>query len=148
MDAVNHAKTFGLTSKIAQLAILFHTEFPNVSTDLRPWLTDQQTQCRLDSNSIDLCFHFPKHDKYLHCDCILVLIYFSHELSLASCDLNKVEAIGFDGTHQQWQFSTVDGEFRGTLLPEKPYQEKFRNVTSRIFELFEEPNRLRLTTDL
>ncbi|MEM9447496.1 MAG: hypothetical protein AAGA75_03050 [Cyanobacteria bacterium P01_E01_bin.6] len=147
MNAVSHATTLGLTSKIAHLAILFRAEFPNATADLSPWLSDEQTQRLLNPNSIDLCFHFPQPHIQMNCSSVLILTHFSQELTLSSCELNMVEASGFNGTVQQWQFSTADGEFAGNSPPQKELQERFRKMVSHIFELFQRPNYLKITTE-
>lgn len=144
MNAVSHAITLELTSKIAHLAILFRAEFPNATVDLSPWLTDQGTQSYLDPNSIDLSFFFPKRNIGLECQCVLMLVHFSEELLLPTCQLSTIEASGFDQQQQQWQFSTADGEFTGLILPSREHQCRFKHLVNRIFELFQCPNRVNI----
>jgi len=147
MNAASQAVTIELTSKIAQLAVLFRAEFADVMVDLNPWLTDTKTQQQLDPHSIDLSFHFPKRHVGLACRCILLQVQFSEGLLQPTCQLTCVEANGYQHGDPQWAFSTANGQFTGAYLPLEEYQQRLRNVISQIFRLFEYPNQVKTRSD-
>jgi len=147
MNAASHAITVELTSKIAQLAVLFRAEFAEVMVDLNPWLTDAKTQQQLDPHSIDLSFFFPKHHIGLACNCILLKVRFSEGLLQPTCQLTHVEADGYQHVDPQWAFSTASNQFTGNCVPIVEYQVRLRNVIDQTFRLFEYPNQTRSSSD-
>jgi hypothetical protein len=140
MNAVTQAGSFELASKIAHLAVLFRAEFPNAEVDLRPWLTDPETQCQLDPRSIDISFHFPMSHSGLGCRCVLVLVYFSDDLAMPGCTLSRIEAGGFDQGEKQWEFSSETNQFAGPCQPVSDYQDRFRYLVKRLKCLFRSLN--------
>ncbi|MEM1311409.1 MAG: hypothetical protein AAF827_22900 [Cyanobacteria bacterium P01_D01_bin.6] len=147
MNAASHAITVNLTSKIAQLAVLFRAEFADVRVDLNPWLTDTQTQRQLDPHSIDLSFFFSRKHCGLACNCIFLQVRFSEGLLQPTCHLTHIEANGYQNVEEQWAFSTASGYFTGACTPIEEYQARLRNIMSKIFQLFEYPNQVKTRSD-
>ncbi|MEM6592786.1 MAG: hypothetical protein AAGF66_13010 [Cyanobacteria bacterium P01_H01_bin.119] len=145
MNASSQAITPELASKIAYLAVLFRTAFPGSTVDLTPWLSDAETQCQLESCSIDLSFYLPQKVELLACRCILMQVHFSEDLLAANCQIETVQAYGYSGQiypEEQWQFSTTDWAFAGPSLPRGEHQERFKSLVNSIFRLFEHTNQV------
>jgi len=147
MNAASHAITVDLTSKIAHLAVLIRATFVDVQVDLSPWLTDTKTQRQLDPHSIDLSFYFPKRHVGMECRCILLQVGFSEGLLQPYCQLTHIEANGYDHTDLQWMFSTRKGRFSGPCPPNPKYQTRFQEMVNQIFQLFGQPNQVRMYSD-
>ena len=62
MNASEKAISLGFVSKIATIVNLFQSKFSGATADLTPWLDDPMTRATLDTDSIDLGFHFPRHN--------------------------------------------------------------------------------------
>lgn len=147
MNATNQAITPELVSKIAHIAVLFRAEFCNAWIDLKPWLTDAETQRQLDPHSIDLSFHFSDGHIGFACGCVLMQVRFSEGLLRPTCQLAAIEANGYDRAELQWEFSTVSGRFVGKCLPDQEYQSRFKRLVHSITRLFEFPNQVKNHSD-
>ena len=62
MNASEKAISLGFTSKIATIVSLFQSKFVDATPDLTPWLDDPMTRATVDPDSIDLGFHFKRHN--------------------------------------------------------------------------------------
>ncbi|MEO0986525.1 MAG: hypothetical protein AAFY20_13360 [Cyanobacteria bacterium J06639_14] len=144
MNAVSQAITPDLTIKIANLAVLFRAEFPDVQIDLSPWLTDAKTQDQLNPYSIDLSFFLPEHGDILACQCVLMQVHFSDDLLQPTCRLSTIQVDGYNCTQRQWQFSTEDWTFAGVSVPDNDHQKRFKYLINRILELFQYPNQVNI----
>ena len=76
MNAAEQVKNFELASKIAAVVNLFKSEFPDVRSDLKPWMNDPDTKELVDPDSIDIGFHFPGRSRSFQSRSILVQIRF------------------------------------------------------------------------
>ncbi|MEM6444990.1 MAG: hypothetical protein AAFY57_09505 [Cyanobacteria bacterium J06642_2] len=148
MNAVTQAITIELATKIAGLAALFRSEFPDVSIDLSPWLCEPQTQAQLDPYSIDMSFFFSSYCIGMSCYCVLMQVHFSESLQQPTCKLCKIEAHAFDRRRlKRWQFSSEHDRFEGLFPPDLDYQERFRHAIERVTNLFGQPERINSGSD-
>ncbi|MGD1904125.1 MAG: hypothetical protein ACFB9N_18015 [Geitlerinemataceae cyanobacterium] len=144
MNAIDRAVTPGLASKIARLAVFFRAEFPGSTVDFSPWVPGDETLSQVDPYSIDLSFRLPRGYTALQCQYVLMQVHFSGNLLGPSCTLQEITASGYMYTAQRWEFSTIDRQFEGLAAPKDSAQVQFQELTDRIFELFEHPNRVRV----
>mgnify|MGYP006946326950 CR=1 FL=1 len=153
MNAAECAKTIALASRIAGTVNLFKIQFPDVRTDLKPWLNDADTRDLIDPESIDLGFHFPGYSRACACRSILVQIRlfhdpyhdgFSDRTKAEAIDLNPrvigLDLAGYDHRGQQWRLSTIESwQFVGETTPRSEPAEKLKHFSRDVFQLFNDP---------
>lgn len=143
MNAAKQAQSIELISKIANLGVIFRTEFIQAIPNFNPWLSDPKTQSMTDPNSIDISFSFPKQHCAFHRQSILIQIRFSEALLAPNCQIIGIEAIGYNHQCKQWHFSTIGNwQFEGVNQPISFCQEKLRRFTKQVFILFKNPTNL------
>lgn len=137
MNAAEQATNLELTSKIATVVNLFKSEFPDISSDLKPWRNDPETRELVDPDSIDIGFHFPGRSKSFQSRSILIEIRFYQDPLNDSRSCIGVEAAGFDHRGKQWRLSTVeDWRCEGATAPEPEASEKLKQFCRQILNLF------------
>lgn len=137
MNAAEQVKNFELASKIAAVVNLFKSEFPDVRSDLKPWMNDPDTKELVDPDSIDIGFHFPGRSRLFQSRSILVQIRFYEDPLEKHRRAIGVEAAGYDHQGQQWRFSTVENwRFVGATAPVPEVAHKLKNFCHKIFEVF------------
>jgi hypothetical protein len=137
VNAAEQATNLELASKIAAVVNLFRLEFPDATSDLKPWKNDPETRELVDPDSIDIGFHFPGISKSWQSRSILIQIRFHqdpiHDLRRAI----GVEIVGFDHRGEAWQLSTVENwSFVGTTQPSQEIGKKIKLFCQHILELF------------
>ncbi|WP_072622855.1 hypothetical protein [Spirulina major] len=137
MNAAEQAHNLQLTSKIAAIANIFKTTFPDAKADLTPWRSDPDTQEWVDPDSIDLGFHFPGWSPRLQGRSILVQVRFHCDLDTQVQRLIGVEVAAFNHRGEAWRLSTIDHwRIEGQDLPYPDVTDKLKSVCRQIFELF------------
>lgn len=137
MNAAEQAHNLQLTSKIAAIANIFKTTFPDAKADLTPWRSDPDTQEWVDPDSIDLGFHFPGWSPRLQGRSILVQVRFHCDLDTQIQRLIGVEVAAFNHRGEAWRLSTIDHwRIEGQDLPYPDVTDKLKGVCRQIFELF------------
>ncbi|MDB9493540.1 hypothetical protein PN441_12290 [Spirulina major CS-329] len=137
MNAAEQAHNLQLTSKIAAIANIFKTTFPDAKADLTPWRSDPDTQEWVDPDSIDLGFHFPGWSPRLQGRSILVQVRFHCDLDTQIQRLIGVEVAAFNHRGEAWRLSTIDHwRIEGQDLPYPDVTDKLKSVCRQIFELF------------
>lgn len=137
MNAAEQVKNFELASKIAAVVNLFKSEFPDVRSDLKPWMNDPETKELVDPDSIDIGFHFPGRSHSFQSRSILVQIRFYEDPLEKHRRAIGVEAAGYDHQGQQWRFSTIENwRFVGAKEPAPEVAQKLKNFCYKIFEVF------------
>jgi hypothetical protein len=137
VNAAEQAHNLQLTSKIAAIANIFKTTFPDAKADLTPWRSDPDTQEWVDPDSIDLGFHFPGWSPRLQGRSILVQVRFHCDLDTQIQRLIGVEVAAFNHRGEAWRLSTIDHwRIEGQDLPYPDVTDKLKSVCRQIFELF------------
>ncbi len=137
MNAAEQVKNFELASKIAAVVNLFKSEFPDVRSDLKPWMNDPDTKELVDPDSIDIGFHFPGRSRSFQSRSILVQIRFYEDPLENHRRVIGVEAAGYDHQGEQWKFSTIeDWRFVGASEPVPEVAKRFKKFCHKIFEIF------------
>ncbi|NJO94238.1 MAG: hypothetical protein HC820_07610 [Hydrococcus sp. RM1_1_31] len=137
MNAAEQATNLEMVSKIATIANLFKTEFPNTLADLNPWVKNSETENFADPNSVDISFHFLKRDRACHSCCILMLIRLKRETVTQQQRAIGIELLGHDCRGQQWRLSTFGSwEFIGMTLPTPEEGNKLKQICCQILALF------------
>jgi hypothetical protein len=138
VNAAEQAKDFRVASKIAAIVNLFKSEFPDVRSDLKPWMNDPDTQQMVDPDSIDLGFHFPGRSRLLQSRSLLVQIRFYHDPLEGQRRAIGVEIAGFDHKGKQWGVSTVENwQFFGETEPVAEMKDKLKYCCRQVLELFQ-----------
>ncbi|MBW4693672.1 MAG: hypothetical protein KME27_18155 [Lyngbya sp. HA4199-MV5] len=137
MNAAEQATSLETTSKIAAAANLFKAEFPDAKSDLKPWVSDPDTQELVDPESIDIGFHFPGFSRLLQSRSLLLQIRFYQDLQTGERRAIGAEIAGFDHRGKQWWLSTVDHwAFEGANYPTPEMGEKLKAFLRSVLELF------------
>ena len=137
MNAAEQAKNFQVASKIAAVVNLFKSEFPDLKSDLKPWMNDPDTQKMVDPDSIDIGFHFPGWSRRIQSRSILVQIRFHQDSLEQKRRAIGVETAGYDHTGRKWRFSTVENwQFVGDTEPASEIKDKLKHCCRQIMELF------------
>ncbi|MDY6940701.1 MAG: hypothetical protein SWY16_23960 [Cyanobacteriota bacterium] len=137
MNAAEQATDFQAASKIAAVVNLFKSEFPDLKSDLKPWMNDPETLQMVDPDSIDIGFHFPGWSRRIQSRSILVQIRFHHDPLEQERRAIGVETAGYDHTGRKWRFSTVENwQFVGATEPSAEMKEKLKHCCRQVLELF------------
>lgn len=140
MNAAEQARDIAMATKIAAIVNLFKTEFPDLRSDLKPWMNDPDTRDLVDPDSIDIGFHFPGLSRSSQCRSFLVQIRFHSDPLEQRRRAIGLELAGYDHRGQQWRLSTVERwEFHGQSEPQPEMQEKFKHCCREILTLFCDP---------
>lgn len=138
MNAEEKAKGLEIATKIAVIVNLFKQQFPDVKADLKPWRNDPDTIKLVDPDSIDIGFHFPGWSRKIQSRSILVQIRFHYDEIDQQKRLIGVESAGFNYTGEVWRLSTIENwRLEGKSLPVDEIQEKLKDFSRQVFELFE-----------
>ncbi|MEM7580104.1 MAG: hypothetical protein ACFB02_11175 [Mastigocoleus sp.] len=139
MNASEMATDLEVTTKIATIVNLFKSEFPDASTDLKPWTNDPQTRQLVDPESIDIGFHFPGVSGSWKCRSVLIQIRFHQDSVNGDKQAIGVEVAGFNHTGEQWRLSTVDNwSCIGTSEPSSERNEQLKKFCRQVLEIFNE----------
>lgn len=139
MNAAEQAKDFRLASKIAAIVNLFKLEFPDVRSDLKPWMNDPDTQEMVDPDSIDIGFHFPGRSRLLQSRSLLVQIRCYQDPLEGQQRAIGVEVSGFDHKGKQWWVSTIEHwQFFGNTEPVAEMKDKLKHCCRQILALLTE----------
>jgi hypothetical protein len=137
MNAAEQARDIAMATKIAAIVNLFKTEFPDLRSDLKPWMNDPDTRNLVDPDSVDIGFHFPGLSRSSQCRSFLVQIRFHDDPLEQQRRAIGLELAGYDHRGQQWRLSTVEHwEFRGQSEPVPDMQEKFKYCCREVLKLF------------
>ncbi|TAF54609.1 MAG: hypothetical protein EAZ61_05530 [Oscillatoriales cyanobacterium] len=137
MNAAEQARDIAMATKIAAIVNLFKVEFPDLRSDLKPWMNDPETRDLVDPDSIDIGFHFPGLSRSSQCRSLLVQIRFHDDPLEHQRRAIGLELAGYDHRGQQWRLSTVERwEFRGNSEPKPEVQEKFKRCCREVLSLF------------
>ena len=142
MNAAEQAISLATTSKIATIVNLFKQEFPDADADLKPWMSDADTQELVDPNSIDIGFHFPGWSPRFQSRSILVQIRLCQDPELADLSQDQpksigAEMVGFTHTGKQWHLSTIqDWAFEGAKIPNEETQFQLKRFCRKLLEVF------------
>ncbi|MBF2056765.1 MAG: hypothetical protein IGQ45_05975 [Cyanobacterium sp. T60_A2020_053] len=138
MNAEEKAKGLEIATKIAVIVNLFKQQFPDVKADLKPWRNDPDTIKLVDPDSIDIGFHFPGWSRKIQSRSILVQIRFHYDEIDQQQRLIGIESAGFNYTGEVWRLSTIENwQLEGKSLPVHEIQEKLKDFSRQVFELFE-----------
>jgi hypothetical protein len=141
VNAAERAIGIRLAAQIAATVNLFKGQFPDVRTDLRPWMNDDETQELVDPDSIDIGFHFPGLSRPCGCRSMLVQIRLFEDPIEGQRRAIGVEVAGYDHRGQQWRFSTVNRwQFGGAVTPQPAAAEKLKVFCRQVLELFNQPS--------
>jgi hypothetical protein len=136
MNASEKAISLGFVSKIATIVNLFQSKFTDATPDLTPWLDDPMTRTTLDPDSIDLGFHFPRHNTTKSHYTILLQIRLQPERG------KNDRVVGLEiSSHNLcgclWEFSTVgDWHFFGTTGLSPEYQAQIKSFCRDVLGVF------------
>lgn len=137
MNAADRATSLEVATKIAATVNLFKSLFPDVKADLKPWMSDPDTEEWIDPDSLDIGFHFPGRSRLLQSRSILIQIRLYQDPLENIYRAIGVETAGYDHQGQQWKLSTVDNWcFCGNTEPKPEAGEKLKLFCRNIFELF------------
>ncbi|MEM7554304.1 MAG: hypothetical protein AAF378_09415 [Cyanobacteria bacterium P01_A01_bin.84] len=141
MNASDMATNLEFASKIAAIVNLFKSEFPDASSDLKPWKNDPQTRQLIDPESIDISFHFPGVSGSWKCRSVLIQIRFYQDLVSDIKRAIGVEIAGFNHTGEQWRLSTVDNwSCVGISQPSLERSKQLKNFCRQVLEVFNAAN--------
>ena len=141
MNASAQALSISIVRKIANVSAIVQTQFPSVLVDFSPWALDEQTQKRLDPDSIDIAFSFPTWQSHLSCGCILLQVYFAGNIQSPKRTLSRIKLTGHDWKGQNWRFSArashqFSANFSGIYVPSSEGQQQLRVAVSQLLKLF------------
>lgn len=137
MNAVEQAKSLEIASKIAAVVNLFKAEFPDASSDLKPWRNDPDTRELVDPDSIDIGFHLPGWSRKFQSRSLLVQIRFYKDQCSESRRAIGIQIEGFDHRGKPWCLSTVDQwQFVGESQPSAEVGEKLKQFCREVLSIF------------
>lgn len=137
MNAVEQAKSLEIASKIAAVVNLFKAEFPDASSDLKPWRNEPDTRKLVDPDSIDIGFHLPGWSRKFQSRSLLVQIRFYEDQSSGSRRAIGIQIEGFDHRGKPWRFSTIDQwQFVGESQPNAEVGEKLKQFCREVLSIF------------
>lgn len=137
MNAVEQAKSLEVASKIAAVVNLFKAEFPDASSDLKPWRNDPDTRELVDPDSIDIGFHLPGWSRKFQSRSLLVQIRFYKDQMSETRQAIGIQIEGFDHRGKPWCLSTVDKwQFVGESQPSAEVGEKLKQFCREVLSIF------------
>lgn len=137
MNAAEQAKSLEVTSKIATVVNLFKAEFPDASSDLKPWKNDADTRELVDPDSIDIGFHLPGWSRKFQSRSLLVQIRFYEDPLTATRRAIGIQIEGFDHRGKPWCLSTVDQwQFVGESQPIAEVGDKLKHFCREVLSVF------------
>ncbi|HEY9891890.1 MAG TPA: hypothetical protein V6D37_08815 [Candidatus Sericytochromatia bacterium] len=137
MNAAEQAKSLEVTSKIAAVVNLFKAEFPDASSDLKPWKNDADTRELVDPDSIDIGFHLPGWSRKFQSRSLLVQIRFYEDPLTATRRAIGIQIEGFDHRGKPWRLSTVDQwQFVGESQPIAEVGDKLKHFCREVLSVF------------
>jgi hypothetical protein len=133
MNAIEHATSIEIATKIATVVNLFQWRFPGLTADLAPWLDNVETRKFDDRNSLDLSFSFPERHLYCQCQNILLQIFLPTDARSLT-----IEMTGHDYLGLRWRFIHGDrAEFMGVSLPILDGKKRLREVCALTQVIFQ-----------
>ncbi len=137
MNAAEQAKSLEFASKIAAVVNLFKAEFPDASSDLKPWKNDAETRELVDPDSIDIGFHLPGWSRKFQSRSLLVQIRFYEDPLTATRRAIGIQIEGFDHRGKPWRLSTVDQwQFVGESQPVAEVGDKLKHFCREVLSVF------------
>jgi hypothetical protein len=137
VNAAEQAKSLEVTSKIAAVVNLFKAEFPDASSDLKPWKNDADTRELVDPDSIDIGFHLPGWSRKFQSRSLLVQIRFYEDPLTATRRAIGIQIEGFDHRGKPWRLSTVDQwQFVGESQPIAEVGDKLKHFCREVLSVF------------
>lgn len=144
MNASEKAISLGFTSKIATIVNLFQSKFVDATPDLTPWLDDPMTRATVDPDSIDLGFHFKRHNtSKSHYTMLLQIRLQPEQWNVEDRQSGRHQrVVGLEISSHSicgclWKFSTVgDWRFSGTTGMSPEYQSQIKSFCRDVLGVF------------
>jgi hypothetical protein len=145
MNAVEKAISLGFVSKIATIVNLFQSQFAHAVADLSPWLDDPMTRATIDPDSIDLCFHFPRHNSTKSPYTMLLQIRLQSDVGNNDplLETRRDRVLGLEISSHSWcgclwEFSTVgDWQFCNSTGLSPEYKAQIKSFCRDVLSIFD-----------
>lgn len=140
MNAADAVNSVGLVQALASAVTLVKQRFPAARVNLRPWRDDPQTRDWLETETLDLAFHFPGWSPRLECRSLLLQLRLKPAAignPQTSPELLGVLMRGMTFDGERWRMATM-GEWQpeGSHLPQREQVKQLREICRDLFALF------------
>lgn len=142
MNAADAVNSVGLVQALASAVTLVKQRFPAARANLSPWRDDPQTRRWLETETLDLSFHFPGWSPRLECRSLLLQLRLKRAATRdpqAPPELLGVLMRGMTFDGERWRLATMgDWQPEGSHLPQREQVQQLRAICRDLFALFEE----------
>ena len=137
MNAAENVQSVAFAHALASALTLVRGHFPAAAGSLMPWRDDPETRKWVESETIDLAFHFPGWSPKLQCRSLLIQLSISKEDNGTLPKLLGILIRGMTFDGERWRLVTVgDWKPTGSHLPQPAQMNQLQAICRDLFDLF------------
>ncbi len=137
MNAAENVQSVAFAHALASALTLVRSHFPAAAGSLMPWRDDPETRKWVESETIDLAFHFPGWSPKLQCRSLLMELRMNERSTDSMPTLIGIIIRGMTFEGERWRLATIgDWQPTGSYLPDPSQKAKLHTICRELFSLF------------